>query len=93
MGAISEQIEEEGIFNLFFPNAPFLYHPKTLENRKVFECLQGVEKGFIGSKWVNFAWICLLPYCCSVNMYNLNSVQINDFLRQYIKYEVIYMML
>ena len=41
MGAISEQIEEEGIFNLFFPNTPFLYPLKTSENRKVFECLQG----------------------------------------------------
>ena len=25
---------------------------KTPENRKVFRCYQGVEKGCIGSKWV-----------------------------------------
>ena len=35
------------------PNAPFLYHLKTSENRKVFWCFQGVEKGCIGNEWVN----------------------------------------
>ena len=30
--------------NLFFPNAPFLYPLKTLENLTVFCCFQGVEK-------------------------------------------------
>ena len=39
--------------NLFAPNAPFLYHLKTSENRKVFWWFQGVEKGCIGNKWVN----------------------------------------
>ena len=32
-------------FNPFVPNAPFLYSLKTSGNRKVFYCLQGVEKG------------------------------------------------
>ena len=36
----------------FAPNAPFLYLLKTLENRKVFLCFQGVEKGCIGNKSV-----------------------------------------
>ena len=40
-------------FNPFVPNAPFLYPLKTSENRKVFLCFQGVEKGCIGNKWVN----------------------------------------
>ena len=31
---------------------PFLYPLKTLENLTVF-CFQGVEKGFMGNKWVN----------------------------------------
>ena len=31
---------------------PFLYPLKTLENLPVF-CFQGVEKGFMGNKWVN----------------------------------------
>ena len=38
--------------NPFVPNAPFLYHLKTLEKRKVFWCFLGVEKGCIGNKWV-----------------------------------------
>ena len=33
------------IFNPFVPNAPFLYPLKTSENRKVFWCFHGVEKG------------------------------------------------
>ena len=36
----------------FVPNAPFLYPLKTSENFKIFWCFQGVEKGFIGSRWV-----------------------------------------
>ena len=26
---------------------------ETSENRKVFWCLQGLEKGYIGNEWVN----------------------------------------
>ena len=40
--------------NPFVPIAPFLYPLKTSENRKVFWCFQGVEKGCIGNEWVNF---------------------------------------
>ena len=39
-------------FNPFFPKAPFFYPLKTSENRKVFWCFQGVEKGCIGNEWV-----------------------------------------
>ena len=39
-------------FNPFVPNAPFLYPLKTLENRKVFWCFQGVEKGCMKNEWV-----------------------------------------
>ena len=39
--------------NPFVPNAPFLYCLKTLENRKVFWYIQGVEKGCFENKWVN----------------------------------------
>ena len=41
------------IFNPFAPNAPFLYPLKTSENRKVFWCFQGVEKGCIWDEWAN----------------------------------------
>ena len=33
--------------NPFIPNLPILYPLKTSENRKVFWCFQGVEKGWI----------------------------------------------
>ena len=39
-------------FNPFVPKVPFLYPLKTSENRKVFWCFQGVEKGCIGNKRV-----------------------------------------
>ena len=39
--------------NLFIPNASFLYPMKTWKNRKIFWCLQGVEKWCIGNQWVN----------------------------------------
>ena len=42
----------QSFFNLFFPNAPFLYPLKTSKNRKVFWCFHGVEKGCIGNEWV-----------------------------------------
>ena len=38
--------------NPFVPNAPFSYPLKTRENRMVFWCFQGVEKGCIGYEWV-----------------------------------------
>ena len=41
------------IINSLVPNAPFLHPLKTSENHKFFWCFQGVEKGCIGSKWVN----------------------------------------
>ena len=37
------------LFNPFVLNAPFLHR----ENRKIFWRFQGVEKGCIGSEWVN----------------------------------------
>ena len=42
----------EILFNPFFPNATFFYPLKTSENRKVFQCFQGVEKGCIGKEWI-----------------------------------------
>ena len=39
------------LVNPFVHNAPFLYPLKT-ENRKVLWCFQGVDKGYIGKKWV-----------------------------------------
>ena len=36
-----------------FPMHPLSTPLKTSENRKVFWCLQGVEKGYIGNEWVN----------------------------------------
>ena len=38
--------------NPFVPNASFLYPLETSENRKIFWCFQGVEKGYIGNKWI-----------------------------------------
>ena len=39
--------------NPLVPNAPFVYRLKLSENRKVFWCFQGVEKGYIGNEWIN----------------------------------------
>ena len=36
----------------FAPNPPFVYLLKASQNRKVFGCFQGVEKGCIGNEWV-----------------------------------------
>ena len=41
-----------GYINPFSPNAPFLYPLKTSENRKVFWCFQGVDKGCIGNECI-----------------------------------------
>ena len=51
--------------NLFGSNAPFLYLLKTSENRKIFRCFQGVEKGCIGNKWVKYRFIHFLNYLCT----------------------------
>ena len=55
------------IFNPFVPNASFLYPLKTSENRNVFWCFQGVEKGCIGNEWVKWAlsalWWTLFGEC------------------------------
>ena len=40
------------LINSFVPNAPFFFRLKTSENRKVFRCFQGIEKGCIGKEWV-----------------------------------------
>ena len=41
--------------NPFVPNVPFLYPLKRffVPPEKVFWCIQGIEKGFTGNKWVN----------------------------------------
>ena len=39
--------------NQFVPNAPFQYPLRISENLQVFCCFQGVEKRYIGNKWVN----------------------------------------
>ena len=41
------------LLNPFVPNAPLLYPLKTSKNLTVFWCFEGVEKGWIGNKWVN----------------------------------------
>ena len=41
-------------FNPFLPKTPFLYPLETSEDRKIFWCFQGVEKGSIGSEWVKW---------------------------------------
>ena len=41
------------LLNPFVSNAPFLYPLKASENRKVFWCFQGVEKGYIGKNGLN----------------------------------------
>ena len=40
--------------NPFVPNAPFLYPLKISDNLTVFWCFQGVQKEYIGNKWVNW---------------------------------------
>ena len=42
-----------GEVNQFVSNATFLYPVKHQRTVKVFWCFQGVEKGYIGNKWVN----------------------------------------
>ena len=44
------------IMTHFGPNTPLLYPLKTLENRKVFWCLQRVDKGCIGNKRVKISY-------------------------------------
>ena len=44
------------LINPFVPNAPFVYPLKTSENFTVFSCFHGVEKEYIGSKWVDQLW-------------------------------------
>ena len=56
---VSEEIYNDWKFiKPFVPNAPFLYPLKSSENRKVFRCFQGAEKGCIGNEWVKHA-MCL----------------------------------
>ena len=45
--------------NPFVPNALFLHPLKTSKNLTVFWYFQGVEKGCMGNKWVNFG----ILYC------------------------------
>ena len=53
------------LLNPFVANAPFLYPLKSWENRKVFWCLQGVEKGCIESKWINWSeYFGRNKFCC-----------------------------
>ena len=42
--------------NQFVPNAPFFYCLKPSENRKVFCCFQGVEKGALGKNGLKEVW-------------------------------------
>ena len=48
--------------NPFVPKAPFFSSLKTSEIRKVFYCLQGVEKGCFGDKWVKYLQSDQCPY-------------------------------
>ena len=48
-------------FNPCFPNTLFHNPLKTSENRKVFWCFQGVEKGCIGNKWVKYTYFLVSP--------------------------------
>ena len=43
----------KSLVNLFVPYALFLYSLKTSENLTVFWSFPGVDKGCIGSKWIN----------------------------------------
>ena len=45
-------------FNTIVPNAHFLSPWK--QNRKVFWCFQGVDKGYIGKEWVNYVTVFLI---------------------------------
>ena len=67
----------------FVPNAPFLLPPKISENRKVFWCFRGIEKGWTENEWVKIACedanfvpdaapqICLKVFSFNSNMYFL----------------------
>ena len=63
-----------------FPMHPFptaWKHLKTSENRKVFWCFQGVEKGCIGNEWVKTKTSMHLVWC---SMFSLNFGLALDFL-------------
>ena len=63
-----------------FPMHPFptaWKHLKTSENRKVFWCFQGVEKGCIGNEWVKTKTSMHLVWC---SMFSLNFALALDFL-------------
>ena len=49
-----------GLISSFVPNALILYPLQNSENHKVFLCLQKLEKGCIGNKWVKWPKIGIL---------------------------------
>ena len=61
--------------NPIVPNTPCLYPLKTSQKLTVFWCFQGVEKGYIGNKWVNsktnYLAIIAITICQSLYQYVL----------------------
>ena len=51
----SVNLEFLAMINHFGPSAPFLYPLNTLENRTVFWCFQGVQKGASGTNWLIYS--------------------------------------
>ena len=56
----------------FVPNVPFLYPLGTSENRKIFWCFQGPEKGCIGNEWVKAKRGNLNRYINRINQHQQN---------------------
>ena len=53
---VSSRQSKETQINPFVPKVPFLELLKTSENRKVFWCFRGVEKGRIANKQIKTFW-------------------------------------
>ena len=51
----------DSVLNHLFSMHPFSNPLKTSENRKVFWCLQRVEKGCIGNEWVKKRNLATIP--------------------------------
>ena len=65
------------VLDPFVPNTPFLYPLKTSENRKVFRCFQGAEKGCIVNKWIQ----CQFSLLVTTHPFYFNAHNELEFLR------------
>ena len=77
------------LINPFVSNALFLYLLKTSENRKVFWCFQGAEKGCIGNKWVNLFHVTdLFLYPLNFSFYTRGFLMFSGVIERYLWHDL-----